>query len=74
MTEDKRHVDLSSVEPVVRGSDPEDADTPEGGREADRDGTAATVAPGSSPAVGILPEPEEAAPADPDDLDRLRRG
>jgi hypothetical protein len=74
MTDEKRHVDLSTIEPVVRGKDPEDVDTPETRREVDRVGTAAAVGAAGPPAVGVLPEADDKPPPDPDDLDRLRRG
>jgi len=62
MSDEKQHLDLSKVEPVFGGTDPEDM----GARET-RQGTDGT------PAGGMSPETDEAAPPDPDDLDRLRR-
>ena len=74
MTDEKRHVDLSTIEPVVRGGDSEDVDARGASQDVDRVGTAAAAAAGSTPAVGILAETDDEAPPDPDDLDRLRRG
>jgi hypothetical protein len=74
MTNEKRHVDLSKVEPIVRGSDPEDVDSRETRQEVDRVGTAAAAAAATTPAVGVLAETDDEPPPDPDDLDRLRRG
>jgi len=74
MTDEKRRVDLSTIEPVVQGGDPEDADSRETRQDVDRVGTVAAAAAGSTPAVGLLAETDDEAPPDPDDLDRLRRG
>ena len=74
MTDEKRHVDLSTIEPVVRGGDPEDAEARETRQQVDRVGTAAAEVAGSAPAVGVLAETDDEAPPEPDDLDRLRRG
>lgn len=74
MTDEKKHVDLSTIEPVVRGRDPEDADSRETRQDVDRIGTAAASAAGGPPAVGVLAETDDKPPPDPDDLDRLRRG
>ena len=74
MTDEKRHVDLSTIEPVVRRGDPEDVDSRNARQDVDRVGTAAAAAAGSTPAVGVLAETDDEAPPDPDDLDRLRRG
>jgi hypothetical protein len=73
MTDEKQHVDLSTIEPVVHGRDPEDADERETRQDVDRVGTVAASAAGSPPAVGVLADTDEEAPPDPDDLDRLRR-
>jgi hypothetical protein len=64
MTDEKHHVDLSKIEPVFRGNDPED--------DVARDATG-TGAP-ANPAVGTFAETDDKPPPDPDDLDRLRRG
>ena len=73
MTDEKKHVDLSAIEPVVRGQDQEDVD----GRPTreDDEGVGAAAAPiaGGPPAVGVLPESDDRPPPDPDELDRLRR-
>ena len=74
MTDEKRHVDLSKIEPIVRGSDREDDDSLETRQEVDRVGTAAAAAAATTPAVGVLAETDDKPPPDPDDLDRLRRG
>jgi hypothetical protein len=74
MTDEKKHVDLSKIEPIVHGGDPQDVDAPETREDVDRVGTAAAAAAGSTPAVGVLAETDDEAPPDPDDLDRLRRG
>ena len=73
MTDEKQRVDLSKIEPVVRGGDPEDAETRETRQGVDRVGTAAAEVAESTPAVGVFAETDENAPPDPDDLDRLRR-
>ena len=72
MTDEKRHVDLSKIEPVFRGGDPEDNDSPDTRQDVDHVGTAAAT-PASTPTVGVLAETDDQAPPDPDDLDRLRR-
>ena len=74
MTDEKKHIDLSTIEPVFRGVDPEDGDSPETRREVDRVGTAAAETAESAPAVGVLAQTDDQPPPDPDDLDRLRRG
>jgi hypothetical protein len=74
MTDKKQHVDLSKIEPIVRGGDPEDVDSRETRQNVDRVGTAAAAAAGSTPAVGLFAETDDEAAPDPDDLDRLRRG
>jgi len=74
MTDEKQHVDLSTIEPVVRGGDPEDVDSRETRQDVDRVGTAAAAAAGSTPAVAVFAETDDEAPPDPDGLDRLRRG
>ena len=74
MTDEKRHVDLSKIEPVVHGGDPEDVDSRETRQDVDRVGTAAAAAAGSTPAVGVFAETDDETPPEPDDLDRLRRG
>ena len=63
MTDEKQHLDLSKVEPLFGGTDPEDGDS-----RVTRQGV------DSTPVVGAFPETDEAAPPDPDELDRLRRG
>lgn len=73
MTDEKQHVDLKKIEPVFRGV-PEDVDSPEARQSVDRVGTAAAETSESAPAVGVLAETDDTPPADPDDLDRLRRG
>jgi hypothetical protein len=72
MTAEKEPVDLRNVEPVVRGHDP-DEDVPPGEVEIGR-AAAGAAATGNNPAGGLLIEPEDELPPDPDDLDRLRRG
>jgi hypothetical protein len=72
MTDEKRHVDLSAIEPVFRGGDPEETDSRETRQEVDRVGTAAASV-GGPPAVGLT-ETEDKPPPEPDELDRLRRG
>ena len=74
MTDEKRHVDLSKIEPVFRGVDPEDVDSRETRQDVDRVGAAAAEAAESTPAIGVLAQTDDKAPPDPDDLDRLRRG
>ena len=73
MSDEKKHVDLSKIEPIVRGSDPEEVDSREMRQDIDRVGTAAAETAESTPAVGVFVETDK-APPDPDDLDRLRRG
>jgi len=73
MTDEKRHIDLSKVQPVFRGADPDDDPRASRG-DVDRVGTAAASVAGGPPAVGVLPEPDDQPPPDPDDLDQLRRG
>ena len=73
MNDEKRHVDLSKIEPVVRGPDPEHVDSSEARQGVDHVGTAAATAAGA-PAVGVISPTDDEAPPDPDDLDRLRRG
>jgi hypothetical protein len=73
MTDEKRRVDLSTIEPVFRGGDPED-DSGVIRQDVDRVGTAAASVAGSPPAVGVLAETDDTPPPDPDDLDPLRRG
>ena len=71
MTTDKKHVDLSKIEPIVRGKGPED-DNPRD--NVDRVDGIAVAGPGATPAAGLLAETDDKPPPDPDDLDRLRRG
>ena len=73
MTDEKQHVDLSKIEPVFRGVDPEDADSPDTREDVTRVGTAGAATAASTPTVGVLPESDDQPPPDPDDLDRLRR-
>ena len=54
MTDEKQHVDLSKIEPVFRGPDPEDADSRETRQGVDRVGTAAAEVADSTPAVGVF--------------------
>jgi hypothetical protein len=74
MTDEKQHVDLSTIEPLFRGVDPEDVDSRDARQDVDREGTAAAAATGSTPAAGVFARTDDEAPPDPDDLDRLRRG
>ena len=82
MTEEKQHVDLSSIEPVFRGVDDGDADSRDTRQEGGGAGTEATpggtpvvgATPGGPPVVGAFTETGDSPPPDPDDLDRLRRG
>lgn len=74
MSDEKKHVDLSKIEPIVRGRDPEDVDARETRQDIDRVGTAAAETAESTPAVGVFADTDDKAPPDPDDLDRLRRG
>ena len=73
MTDEKHHLDLSKIEPVFRGTDPDDTDSRDTCQGADRVGTASPEVAGSAPAGGAFTETDEKAPPDPDDLDRLRR-
>ena len=74
MTDEKQHVDLSKIEPVFGGVDPDDVDTIDTRQGVDRVGTAAAETSESAPAVGVLAETDDNPPPDPDDLDHLRRG
>lgn len=74
MTDQKRQVDLSTIEPVVRGDHAEDVGAGKTRQVVDRVGTAAAAAAGGTPAVGVFAEGEDEPPPDPDDFDRLRRG